>query len=90
MLIDVWGAVGMSGIVQVDLDEHRNSHQSLAALAPMAETVLATVVERARRRAVSEPAATVPAGRVPTPRLDAVLENLVPVERPALAGLSLA
>ncbi len=49
MLIDVWRAVGLDAIAQVDLDEHRNRHQSLAALVPMAETVLATVAERMRR-----------------------------------------
>ncbi len=47
MLIDVWRAVGLEGIVQVDLDEHRNRHQSLAALEPMAQTVLATILARA-------------------------------------------
>jgi glucosyl-3-phosphoglycerate synthase len=46
MLIDVWRAVGLRGIVQVDLDEHRNRHQPLSALAPMAQTVLATVAQR--------------------------------------------
>jgi hypothetical protein len=30
----------------VDLDEHRNPHQPLSALAPMARTVLATVARR--------------------------------------------
>ncbi|HEY0516101.1 MAG TPA: glucosyl-3-phosphoglycerate synthase [Solirubrobacteraceae bacterium] len=46
MLIDVWRAVGPEGVVQVDLDEHRNRHQPLSALAPMAQTVLATIVSR--------------------------------------------
>ena len=32
MLIDVWRAVGLEGIAQVDLDVHRNSHQPLSAL----------------------------------------------------------
>lgn len=47
MLIDAWRAVGLDGIAQVDLDVHRNRHQSLAALGEMARTVLATVVGRA-------------------------------------------
>ena len=46
MLIDVWRARGLGAIAQVDLDEHRNRHQSLAALVPMAETVLATIAGR--------------------------------------------
>ncbi len=36
MLIDVWRKLGLEGIAQVDLDEHRNRHQPLSALAPMA------------------------------------------------------
>ena len=43
MLIDAWREVGLDGIAQVDLDEHRNRHQPLSALAPMALTVLATI-----------------------------------------------
>ncbi|MGO9490097.1 MAG: glucosyl-3-phosphoglycerate synthase [Solirubrobacteraceae bacterium] len=46
MLIDVWRAVGLERIAQVDLDEHRNPHQPLSALAPMAHTVLATIARR--------------------------------------------
>ena len=46
MLIDAWRKVGLDGIAQVDLDEHRNRHQPLSALAPMALTVLATIARR--------------------------------------------
>jgi glucosyl-3-phosphoglycerate synthase len=46
MLIDVWRAAGLRAIAQVDLDEHRNRHQPLAALTPMAATVLATIARR--------------------------------------------
>jgi glucosyl-3-phosphoglycerate synthase len=46
MLIDAWRRLGLGGLAQVDLDEHRNPHQSLSALAPMAQTVLATVARR--------------------------------------------
>jgi glucosyl-3-phosphoglycerate synthase len=49
MLIDVWRNVGLEGMAQVDLDEHRNRHQSLAALSPMAATVLATIARRMER-----------------------------------------
>ena len=73
MLIDAWRAVGLAGIAQVDLDEHRNPHQSLAALEPMARTVLATIARgsptkagsRARRRGpVERPALASLAERV--------------------------
>jgi glucosyl-3-phosphoglycerate synthase len=46
MLIDVWREVGLEGMAQVDLDEHRNRHQSLGALTGMAGTVLATIARR--------------------------------------------
>ena len=46
MLIDAFREVGSEGIVQVDLDEHRHRHQSLAALEPMARTVLGAVAGR--------------------------------------------
>jgi glucosyl-3-phosphoglycerate synthase len=46
MLIDAWREVGLDGIAQVDLDEHRNRHQPLSALSPMAFTVLATIARR--------------------------------------------
>jgi glucosyl-3-phosphoglycerate synthase len=46
MLIDVWRAVGLEGMAQVDLEEHRNRHQPLADLESMAETVLSTVIRR--------------------------------------------
>jgi glucosyl-3-phosphoglycerate synthase len=46
MLIDAWQAVGLEGMAQVDLDEHRNRHQPLSALSGMALTVLATIARR--------------------------------------------
>ena len=49
MLIDAWREVGLEGIAQVDLDEHRNRHQHLSALTPMASTVLATIARRLER-----------------------------------------
>jgi hypothetical protein len=49
MLIDAWQAVGLDGLAQVDLDEHRNRHQPLSALEPMAKTVLATIARRLER-----------------------------------------
>jgi glucosyl-3-phosphoglycerate synthase len=74
MLIDAWRAVGMEAIVQVDLDEHHNRHQSLAALSPMARTVLATIARRLQQD-----------GRL-TP--DGAAAALSPPERPPLASLA--
>jgi glucosyl-3-phosphoglycerate synthase len=49
MLLDIWSLLGGEGVAQVDLEEHLNSHQPLASLAPMARTVLATIVTRVAR-----------------------------------------
>jgi glucosyl-3-phosphoglycerate synthase len=48
MLIDVWRRVGLDAIAQVDLDEHRNRHQPMSALTPMAATVLTMIAQRLR------------------------------------------
>jgi glucosyl-3-phosphoglycerate synthase len=77
MLIDAWRELGLEGIAQVDLDEHRNRHQPLSALAPMALTVLATVL-----RCVRQEGRLVDVDGVPA-EVDGG-----PVERPPLAGLS--
>jgi len=74
MLIDVWREVGLEGIAQVDLDERRNRHQSLAALEPMAVTVLATLARRLERE-----------GRLMAGQADGG-----PVERPAFADARVA
>ncbi len=76
MLIDAWRELGVEGIAQVDLDEHRNHHQPLSALQPMALTVLATALSRAQRdgRATLQPPA------------DAL--GHAPLERPPLASLA--
>lgn len=71
MLIDAWRKVGLDGIAQVDLEEHRNPHQSLAALSPMAGTVLATIARRLEQDG----------------RLQGVGGAGAPVERPPLASL---
>jgi glucosyl-3-phosphoglycerate synthase len=71
MLLDVWRLLGGEGVAQVDLEEHRNSHQPLSALAPMAATVLATIATRVQRE-----------GRLSGVELEGAL-----VERPPLAGV---
>jgi glucosyl-3-phosphoglycerate synthase len=68
MLIDAWSEVGVEGIAQVDLEEHRNRHQPLSALAPMALTVLATIAHRMEGEG----------------RLAPTAATLAPIERPPL------
>jgi glucosyl-3-phosphoglycerate synthase len=82
MLIDVWRKLGLDGIAQVDLDEHRNRHQPLSALAPMALTVLATVVRRVKQEGRLVDVVGGPA------QMDGGLTQTdgAPVERPPLAG----
>jgi glucosyl-3-phosphoglycerate synthase len=65
MLIDVWRQVGLDVIAQVDLDEHRNRHQPLSALTPMAATVLATIAIRLEREGRLQGAAGAPPERPP-------------------------
>lgn len=83
MLIDVWRAVGLNAIAQVDLDEHRNRHQSLTALHPMALAVMATVAARMQRE-----------GRLSGIAIDGYANGSVatvaPAERPPMAQLAAA
>ena len=72
MLIDAWHEVGLEQIAQVDLDEHHNQHQALAALAPMAQTVLATLARRMEHEG----------------RLAFGAGDHAPLERPPLASLA--
>ena len=73
MLIDVWRRVGLDGIAQVDLEEHRNRHQPLSALSPMAATVLATIARRLSDEG----------------RLLGVETLQAPLERPPLASVTI-
>jgi glucosyl-3-phosphoglycerate synthase len=72
MLIDVWREVGLEGMAQVDLEEHRNRHQPLAALTPMARTVLAALARRMEQEG----------------RLTGIEIEELPSERPPLATAS--
>ena len=75
MLIDAWQAVGLDGLAQVDLDVHRNRHQPLSALEPMAKTVLATIARRLQLEG----------------RLSGVDDvDAAPVERPPMASIGVA
>jgi glucosyl-3-phosphoglycerate synthase len=49
MLLDVYEEVGLEGMAQVDLDIHRNSHQALLDLSPMAYAVLKVLALRLER-----------------------------------------
>jgi glucosyl-3-phosphoglycerate synthase len=71
MLIDAWHEAGLQRIAQVDLEEHHNQHQPLAALAPMALTVLATLARRMEQEG----------------RLAFGVGDHAPLERPPLASL---
>jgi len=46
LLIDVWRAVGLERMVQVDLDCRQNRHRPLHELSPMADAVLAGIASR--------------------------------------------
>ena len=65
MLIDVWREAGLEAIAQVDLDEHRNRHQPLSALSPMAATVLATIAHRLEQEGRLQPVGGAPLERPP-------------------------
>jgi glucosyl-3-phosphoglycerate synthase len=84
MLIDVWKEIGLEGIAQVDLGEHRNRHQPLSALTPMALTVLATIA----RRLECEGRLCDLQGAVGRTQDGAPLR--APVERPPLASVRVA
>jgi glucosyl-3-phosphoglycerate synthase len=45
-LIDVYREVGVEAMAQVDLDVRQNRHQPLSSLGPMADAVLAAVMNR--------------------------------------------
>jgi glucosyl-3-phosphoglycerate synthase len=74
MLLDLRETIGADAIAQVDLGERRNAHQSLDALRPMAESVLAVITDRLHRE-----------GRLAGPPAESPL-----VVRPPFASLALA
>jgi glucosyl-3-phosphoglycerate synthase len=97
MLIDAWRAVGLEALAQVDLEVHRNRHQPLAQLTPMATTVLATIARRLRREGrltdlEGELAGPDPTGPNPGgPDLAGCGgSSAIPPERPPLAGVRAA
>jgi glucosyl-3-phosphoglycerate synthase len=84
MLIDAWTDVGLGGMAQVDLEEHRNRHQPLSALTPMALTVLATIARRLEREGRLIASGAAGAGENGAARSDASAH--APVERPPFAS----
>jgi hypothetical protein len=76
----------------VDLDEHRNRHQPLSALAPMAQTVLATLARRmaqeGRLSDAEDSAAALDAAA--TPDGSAAMPDGAPPERPPLDAVRVA
>jgi glucosyl-3-phosphoglycerate synthase len=88
MLIDVWREVGLAGMAQVDLEVHRNRHQPLQELTPMAQTVLATLARRLEQegRLMLQPMTPGPPGAA----LDGGRGQAGIVERPPLANVGAA
>jgi glucosyl-3-phosphoglycerate synthase len=84
MLIDAWRAVGLDGIAQVDLEEHRNRNQPLSALTPMALVVLGTIAARLEREGRLTGVASAAASNGRPGGAGA------PVERPPRAGAGVA
>jgi glucosyl-3-phosphoglycerate synthase len=80
MLIDVWREVGIERIAQVDLEEHHNPHQSLAALSAMAYTVLDTIARR-----LEQEGRLVQAARVDGTAEAVERPSTAPVERPPMS-----
>lgn len=84
MLIDVWRAIGLAGMAQVDLDVRHNAHQPLSSLALMASAVLTVIAGRLHaegRLTGVELAAD------PTPLAAADGKPVALVQRPPLAAL---
>jgi glucosyl-3-phosphoglycerate synthase len=65
LLLDIRSAVGAHAIAQVDLDMRVNNHQSLHALAPMADEVLAAASVRLHREGRLADAGEAPLERPP-------------------------
>src|SRR5437868_1704338 len=89
MLIDAWRELGLNGLAQVDLEEHRHRHQPLSALARMALTVLATVAHRlGRDGTLREGGADGDGGggRAAAHAVD--VDARAPAERPPLSGVA--
>ena len=89
MLIDAWREVGLEGLAQVDLEVHRNRHQSLEQLTPMATTVLATIARRMQREGRLAELEGEDKTDGPDPA-GLVGSSAVPLERPPLAGVRVA
>ena len=82
LLIDVWKAVGLDALAQVDLELRQNRHQPLGALGPMAHGVLLAVCERLVREGRM---AEVPPGTLLQP--DGSERQVEIVERPPMASV---
>jgi glucosyl-3-phosphoglycerate synthase len=88
LLVDAYGAVGLEGLAQVDLDVRQNAHQSLRDLGPMAFAVLralASRLERDGRLTGPLPTGFFTPGEEEFPSL-----GVEPVERPPVAKLRAA
>ena len=74
LLIDVYAAIGLDGLAQVDLDVRQNRHQHIDDLAPMSAAVLAAVTSRLYREGrLLDPPVLEPLERPPLAELRALV-----------------
>jgi glucosyl-3-phosphoglycerate synthase len=71
LLVDVYRAVGLAAMCQVDLDSRQNRHRPLDELGPMADAVLETLTARLAEEGRLRGAPTVRADRPPLARMAA-------------------
>jgi glucosyl-3-phosphoglycerate synthase len=88
LLIDAYGALGLEGIAQVDLDVRQNDHQPLRDLGPMAYAVLQAVCARLEREGRLR--GPLPTSFLPSDEVPAAAQPSPLVERPPLAELRAA
>jgi glucosyl-3-phosphoglycerate synthase len=82
LLIDAYGAVGLDGLAQVNLDLRQNAHQPLRELAGMASAVLRAVAVRLEREGrLSGP---LPSGLLVPETDDLRVHSVSATERPPL------
>lgn len=82
LLIDAYGAVGLDGLAQVNLDLRQNAHQPLRELAGMASAVLRAVALRLEREGRLH--GPLPSGLLVPETDDPRVQSVSSVERPPL------
>ena len=82
LLIDAYGAVGLDGLAQVNLDLRQNAHQPLRELAGMASAVLRAVALRLEREGRLH--GPLPSGLLVPETDDLRVQSVSATERPPL------